>query len=283
MTKQKKQKGGPVITKKDLIGQASKSWDDLPIVQDPIHYAKEMYRMSRDTSRYDMGPTGFPTTPEAIAQYPELQGLDIVPKSYRPFTDKTSGVEGVWPVYSGEQLGIENARRQAATSPFRNPEEMSLGGVLGDTAGMAGIGSTFGPVGTAIGAGVGLVKGLFGHFKEKKDENAAETAEHVAWANNAQNFQQGYNPYTATLEFGGMAPGMNPNVELEKEETFQSPNGAVGQVDAPTHEQGGIEMNLEPGTRVWSDELKDPETGKTFAELSAPIMKQIAKYEKMLK
>lgn len=283
-------KDPPVITQKAFIDNASKSWEEVPIVQDPLYYAKEMYKMSRDTARYNMADRGLPTTPEIIDQYPELQGLDIIPKYYRPYTDKQTGVDRVFPSYSGEQVGAQHMLQQMNTSPFRRPEEMSLGGILGDTASMTATGSAFGPIGTMVGAGVGLAKGLFGHFGEKKAEKEARQAEedyakaeHAAWASRAQNSQQGYNPYAATLPYGGMVPGMNPNVELEKQETFQTPGGGVGQVDGPSHAQGGVEMNLEPGTRVWSDKLKDPTTGKTFAELSAPIMKKIAKYEKMLK
>jgi hypothetical protein len=73
---------------------------------------------------------------------------------------------------------------------------------------------------------------------------------------------------------------INPNAELELEETFQTPDGTVGQVNAPSHEEGGIEVNLPEGTRVFSDRLKYK--GKTFAKLTKPINSKIAKIEKQL-
>lgn len=79
---------------------------------------------------------------------------------------------------------------------------------------------------------------------------------------------------------GGMVPGMAP-VELEKNETFLTPGGDQGMVNGPSHEQGGVDMNLPIDTFVWSDKLKT-QNGKTFAEVTAPLLKQRAKYLKIL-
>lgn len=70
----------------------------------------------------------------------------------------------------------------------------------------------------------------------------------------------------------------NANVELELQETFQMPDGTVGQVDGPDHSQGGIKVNLPEATRIWSDKLKH--NGKTFAKHTKPITSKIAKLEK---
>lgn len=65
------------------------------------------------------------------------------------------------------------------------------------------------------------------------------------------------------FKFGGDINNIVP--ELEKEEVFQTPQGMIGQVNAPTHEQGGVDINLPNNTRVFSDTLKSSK-GKTFAQ-----------------
>jgi hypothetical protein len=56
------------------------------------------------------------------------------------------------------------------------------------------------------------------------------------------------------------------------------PNGQVGMVDGPSHENGGIAVNLPEGTRIWSDKLRYG--GKTFAKHTKPITSKIARLEK---
>ena len=171
-------------------------------------------------------------------------------------------------------------------------EEMSLGGILAEAGAGAGTGalgaSVGGPIGAGLGAiiggGVGLIKGLASHFGEKKAEKAQAEQDKLsamARASGQQNYQTMNNPFASTFPMGGQIPGGEPNVELEKEEVFQTPDGQVDQVDAPTHEQGGIKMNLPGGTRVWSDQLKSA-SGKTFAEEAGKLEKQIEKYKKIL-
>lgn len=63
---------------------------------------------------------------------------------------------------------------------------------------------------------------------------------------------------------GGM--NMQPNAEVEKQENTLNPDGSSTQFDGPTHENGGIPTNLDPGTLIFSDKLKH--MGKTFAELN---------------
>ena len=56
-----------------------------------------------------------------------------------------------------------------------------------------------------------------------------------------------------------------PNAEIEKDEFVQSPDGSVRQAVGDRHEQGGIPVSLEQGSRVISDNLKIG--GKTAREL----------------
>lgn len=46
------------------------------------------------------------------------------------------------------------------------------------------------------------------------------------------------------------------------------PNGQFTQFNGPTHAQGGIQTDMAPGTRIFSDKLKAPGTNKSFAELN---------------
>ena len=174
------------------------------------------------------------------------------------------------PVATGVTLGLNNNMKR---------QEKSVGGIIGSTAGMAATGTALLPgIGTVIGAGVGLITGLVGHSKEKKAERQAEQVELDAVnQEKALNIGGSYNPYTATFAQGGET-GMVP-VELEKEEVFQTPDGQMGQVDGPSHSQGGIDMDLPEDTVVWSDMLK-ASSGKTYAEEAEKIMKKMKKYEK---
>jgi hypothetical protein len=68
-------------------------------------------------------------------------------------------------------------------------------------------------------------------------------------------------------------------------EVFQTPQGEMGQVNGPSHDQGGVDMNLPPETFVWSARLKSRQpqfAGKTFAEVAAKLGRDKAKYEKIL-
>jgi hypothetical protein len=88
--------------------------------------------------------------------------------------------------------------------------------------------------------------------------------------------QQFTNPgYKPTFPGGGIIPNAQPNIELEKNEVLQGPDGSAVQVNAPSHAQGGIDLAAAGGGRVFSDRIINPETGNTFAEDAARLLKQI--------
>jgi len=62
------------------------------------------------------------------------------------------------------------------------------------------------------------------------------------------------NPYAT----GGM-------VEVEGKEMFETPQGGVGEFKGPSHENGGIDVALKDGTKIYSKRVKGPD-GKTMAE-----------------
>jgi hypothetical protein len=52
-------------------------------------------------------------------------------------------------------------------------------------------------------------------------------------------------------------------------ENAVAPGGEFTQFNGPTHAQGGIQTDMAPGTKIYSDKLKAPGTNKTFAKLNA--------------
>jgi hypothetical protein len=92
--------------------------------------------------------------------------------------------------------------------------------------------------------------------------------------------QPGFN--RPTFAKGGMISGQ-PNVELEKEEVSQAPDGSMQKFNLPSHANAtsANQMAMEPGTRIFSDKLK-AQSGKTIAEEADRLRKEIQRYEQIL-
>jgi hypothetical protein len=82
------------------------------------------------------------------------------------------------------------------------------------------------------------------------------------------------------------AMGMNnvqKDVEVEGGEMYETPQGQVGEFQGPTHEEGGIPLEIgedvQEGTKVYSDRLKVGK--KTLAERKATRERQVANLEKI--
>lgn len=84
-------------------------------------------------------------------------------------------------------------------------------------------------------------------------------------AGGADNFQGASNDMMYAAN-GGM--NIQPNAEVEGGENTIAPNGQYTQYEGPSHEQGGIPTQLDPGEIVFSDRLKPKGSKKTFAELN---------------
>lgn len=97
--------------------------------------------------------------------------------------------------------------------------------------------------------------------------------------------QGGFNK-TPAVPGAKAANGMNnvnADVEVEGGEMYETPQGDTGEFQGPSHEQGGIPLevgqDVQEGTKVYSDRLK---VGKeTLAERKAKREKQIANLEKI--
>jgi hypothetical protein len=98
--------------------------------------------------------------------------------------------------------------------------------------------------------------------------------------------QGGFNKGALTTPPKTAANGMNDvnsDVEVEGGEMYETPQGETGEFQGPSHEQGGMPMevgqDIPEGTKVYSDRLK---VGKeTLAERKEKREKQIANLEKI--
>ena len=67
---------------------------------------------------------------------------------------------------------------------------------------------------------------------------------------------------TTTAALG--SNNMTGQVEVEGDEVIEEPNSAPVQVKGPSHENGGVDVDVAPGTKIYSDRIKLG--GKTMAE-----------------
>jgi hypothetical protein len=79
-------------------------------------------------------------------------------------------------------------------------------------------------------------------------------------------------PYSK-MEDGGMTIRKiggkgTPTVEVEGKEHIQLPNGFSQEIQGASHANGGIALNLPEGSKVFSENLKDPQTKKSYADLA---------------
>ena len=78
------------------------------------------------------------------------------------------------------------------------------------------------------------------------------------------------------------ATGGNIPIEAEGQEIVQEPNGEMYELQGPSHEQGGIDMNVPEGSQIYSKRLQGTD-GKTMAERKAFREKRLAKLEALVK
>lgn len=80
--------------------------------------------------------------------------------------------------------------------------------------------------------------------------------------------------------FGNMEFAMGGTVEIEGEEAVELPNGSTSKVKGPSHEKGGIDINLPNGTKVFSKRIEVD--GVTMADRKMNREKQIKQLQKKL-
>lgn len=78
------------------------------------------------------------------------------------------------------------------------------------------------------------------------------------------------------------ASGGNVPIEAEGQEIVQEPTGEMYELQGPSHEQGGIDMNIPEGSQIYSKRLQGVD-GKTMAERKSFREKRLAKLEALVK
>src|SRR5690606_1990916 len=71
---------------------------------------------------------------------------------------------------------------------------------------------------------------------------------------------------------GGQVP-----IEAEGQELIETPQGQIGEIQGPSHEQGGVPMNVPKGSKIYSDRLSLD--GKTMAERKDKRVKMLSRLE----
>lgn len=75
--------------------------------------------------------------------------------------------------------------------------------------------------------------------------------------------------------------GKSAPIEVEGKEVIETPDGNMTKVKGPSHEAGGVNINVPPGTKIFSDRLKID--GKSMQERKVNREKALARIEKALK
>jgi hypothetical protein len=88
-----------------------------------------------------------------------------------------------------------------------------------------------------------------------------------------------YNPNTMRGMVSPYATG-GVAIEAEGEEVIQTPDGTMGQLQGPSHEEGGIEMTVPEGTKIYSDRLAID--GKTMQQRKLSRERRLKKLDKLM-
>lgn len=125
--------------------------------------------------------------------------------------------------------------------------------------------------------------------KAEEQKNFQLASDAIGQANNYG--ASGFAPYETSTQkslfklggyynMGGMDEDY-ASAEVEGNEHAVDPNGTGIQFEGPNHENGGIPVDLEPGTKVFSKRLKDT-NGKSFAQNADRLSKKLTKATKKL-
>lgn len=193
---------------------------------------------------------------------------------------------GMFGAVAGLGAGILDGFTSRSTSP-----PIGLAGAKGALSGVAA-GAQFGPIGAAIGGGLGLITGLIGGAAAKKEEkrNDALMRQRTVQDNIKQSMAaHSADPSLAQGNKGVSYYALGGNLKSNPMNTVKQLNGKLRPlsstntvVEGPSHEQGGVdlpEMGAElegeettAGPRVFSKELG-------FADLHKPIARAKGKIE----
>jgi len=223
-----------------------------------------------------------------LPKYAEGGFLDTLQNAGALFGDNALSMIGLSNVADNNNWYTDSGIGKTAKDISKYTNKFSaIGGQIGANILAPGIG----------GAALGAVQSTAGSFDQPKQQNPQLNPQQGNLVN--EQFRKQY-----VMKNGGMinnwskdklinlnAPimypnggminqqSMNPNAQLEKQEVIKNPDGTTNQVDAPSHNQGGINLNLPQGAKIFSDNLK-ASNGKTFAKLAEQFKNH--KWEKTL-
>jgi len=134
-------------------------------------------------------------------------------------------------------------------------------------------------------AGINMGKGILdmvGNNRQNKMEQKRNAEQFTQSVFNSEEFSTpyesrgyGFQGRNALAENGMQIKDLGgygqPNIEAEKGEMVKTPEGFAQTLQGKTHEEGGIPLNLQPETKIFSDHLKDPITKKTYSKLAKPF------------
>lgn len=96
------------------------------------------------------------------------------------------------------------------------------------------------------------------------------------WANMMAAYATG----GSVLKYATGGGAVNAPIEVEGEEIVELPNGQMQQMKGPSHEEGGIPMNVPEGTKIYSDRLKIE--GMSMQERKSKRERQMSRLDKIL-
>lgn len=195
----------------------------------------------------------------------------------RAFMDSTKLRPGLYhPEEITERMKDPNRKFKKGGQVPQYGNGSTIGSLLGAGVGALGFigGPQLGMAGMSLGSSLGAKVGSsFDEVESPVNPPAPYTVPSITMKGMGVN----QNIYTN----GGMMG--NPNAEIELGEVARMPNGQTLIADAPSHENGGLQLNLPAGTQISSDRLKSPLTGNTFAKDQAQLERAKAKINNTLK
>lgn len=93
------------------------------------------------------------------------------------------------------------------------------------------------------------------------------------------NFARNASKWKKAMGGDTYAQGGLTNIEVEGDEILQTPNGEMQKMKGPSHEQGGIDVTVPDGTKIYSDRLTIE--GKTMQQRKLSREKRLAKAQEV--
>lgn len=200
---------------------------------------------------------------------------DIPATAFSPNASKYQLLELSVNDFGMGNIGMTNRKNKAFEYVPNNPSFATggeIGSILGfglDTLGQSS-NNKFLKGASKFSSLLPMVGGIFDAFSESSGQLNPYDTQMRNKANNDDSFAYRF------------ATGGNVPIEAEGQEVVEEPNGDMYELQGPSHEQGGIDMNVPEGSQIYSKRLQGAD-GKTMAERKAFREKRLAKLEAIVK